>query len=115
VARRLILDTTVLVTAERGAKQLDKLLEDDDDVAIAAITAAELLVGVELAGASRHRARKAFVEDVLGAIPVEEYDLEVARAHASLLAHVRRSDKPRGAHDLIIAATAATSRAARTI
>jgi tRNA(fMet)-specific endonuclease VapC len=104
VARRLILDTTVRVTAERGAKQLDKLLEDDDDVAIAAITAAELLVGVELAGASRYRARKAFVEDVLGTIPVEEYDLEVARAHAGLLAHVRRSGKPCGAHDLIIAA-----------
>jgi tRNA(fMet)-specific endonuclease VapC len=109
VARRLILDTTVLVTAERGAKQLDKLLEDDDDVAIAAITAAELLVGVELAGASRYRARKAFVEDVLGTIPVEEYDLEVARAHAGLLAHVRRSGKPCGAHDLIIAATAAAT------
>jgi predicted nucleic acid-binding protein len=38
-----------------------------------------------------------------------EYDLEVARAHTSLLAHVRRSDKPRGADDLIIAATAAAT------
>jgi tRNA(fMet)-specific endonuclease VapC len=27
--------------------------------------------------------------------------------HATLLAHVRRSGRPRGAHDLIIAATAA--------
>jgi tRNA(fMet)-specific endonuclease VapC len=106
LARRLILDTAVLITAERGSTPLVDLLEDDDDVAIAAITAAELLVGVELADATHRKAREAFVGDVLGAIPVEEYDLEVARAHARLLAHVRRTGKPRGAHDLIIAATA---------
>ena len=109
MARRLILDTTVLVTAESGSARLDDLLEDDDDVAIAAITAAELLVGVELADATRRQAREAFVGDVLATIPVEEYDLEVARAHARLLAHVRRTGRPRGAHDLIIAATAAAT------
>jgi tRNA(fMet)-specific endonuclease VapC len=38
---------------------------------------------------------------------VEDYDAQVAHAHARLLAHVRRSGRPRGAHDLIIAATAA--------
>jgi tRNA(fMet)-specific endonuclease VapC len=37
---------------------------------------------------------------------VEDYDTNVARAHAALLAWVRRSGRPRGAHDLIIAATA---------
>jgi tRNA(fMet)-specific endonuclease VapC len=48
---------------------------------------------------------------VLATIPVEEYDLEVARARARLLAHVRRTGRPRGAHDLMIAATAlATAR-----
>jgi tRNA(fMet)-specific endonuclease VapC len=113
LARRLILDTTVLVTAERGSARLEDLLEDDDDVAIAAITAAELLVGVELADGVRRQAREAFVGDVLATIPVEEYDLEVARAHAQLLAHVRRTGRPRGAHDLIIAATAAAT--ARTV
>jgi tRNA(fMet)-specific endonuclease VapC len=110
-----MLDTAELVTAERGTMPLDDLLQDDDDVAIAAVTAAELLVGVELADARRHAARAAFVEDVLATVPVEEYDLEVARAHARLLAHVRRTGKPRGAHDLIIAATAlATGRAVVT-
>ncbi len=108
MARRLILDTTVLVTLERGAG-LEDLLEDDDDVAIAAITAGELLVGVELADGKRRRAREAFVDALLTTIPVEGYDLEVARAHARLLAHVRRMGTPRGAHDLIIAATAAAT------
>jgi tRNA(fMet)-specific endonuclease VapC len=103
---RLILDTTVLITAERSSRRLNRLIGDGDDVAIAAITAAELLVGVELADDLRRAAREAFVREVLDAIPVEDYDVEVARAHATLLAHTRRSGRPRGAHDLIIAATA---------
>jgi tRNA(fMet)-specific endonuclease VapC len=75
-------------------------------VAIAAITAAELLVGVELADPARRPGRQALVDAVLEGLPVEDYDLEVARAHARLLAHARRSGRARGAHDLVIAATA---------
>jgi tRNA(fMet)-specific endonuclease VapC len=110
VARRLILDTGILVRAERGRARLDRALRDDDDVAIAAITAAELLVGVELADARRRPDRAAYVDDVLATVPVEDYTLDVAAAHARLLAHVRRSGRPRGAHDLIIAATATATR-----
>jgi tRNA(fMet)-specific endonuclease VapC len=105
---RLILDTTILIAAERGDWELDDVIQDDDDVAMAAITAAELLVGVELAD-SRYRSRRSdFVEAVLSSFQVEEYGIPVARAHARLLGHVRRSGRPRGAHDLIIAATAAS-------
>jgi tRNA(fMet)-specific endonuclease VapC len=104
----LILDTTILIDVARRGARLDKLIHDDDDVAIAAVTAAELLVGVELGDEARRPARAAFVRSVLDTIPVEDYDLRVARTHATLLAHVRRSGSPRGAHDLIIAATAAT-------
>jgi tRNA(fMet)-specific endonuclease VapC len=103
---RLILDTTVLVSAERNARRLDRLIADNDDVAIAAITAAELLVGVELADEDRRAPRAQFVQDVLDTVPVEDYDVAVATEHARLLAHVRRTGRPRGAHDLIIAATA---------
>jgi tRNA(fMet)-specific endonuclease VapC len=103
---RVILDTTVLIGAERSRDGLDRLVRDDDDVAIAAVTAAELLVGVELAD-DRHRPRRAaFVQSVLDTLPIEIYDLPVARAHAQLLAHARRSGGTRGAHDLLIAATA---------
>jgi tRNA(fMet)-specific endonuclease VapC len=82
------------------------MLADDDDVAIAAITAAELLVGVELAGATHRSARAAFVEELLATLTVEDYALNTARAHAGLLAATSRSGRPRGAHDLIIGATA---------
>lgn len=104
---RLILDTPVLIDAERRGRHLDRLIADEDDVAIAAVTAAELLVGVELATDERRPARAAFVRSVLDTVPVEDYDLQVARVHATLLAHVRRTGRPRGAHDLVIAATAA--------
>lgn len=103
---RLILDTTVFIDAERSGRRLERLIADEDDVAIAAITAAELLVGVELADDSRRAARAAFVRSVLDTLPIEDYDVQVAHAHAGLLAQVRRTGKPRGAHDLIIAATA---------
>ena len=103
---RLLLDTTVLVAAERGSGELGEVIGDEDDVVIAAITAAELLVGVELADARRKPRRRAFVEAIVGQVPIEAYDLGVARAHATLLADVRRKGRPRGAHDLIIAATA---------
>ena len=106
---RLILDTTVLVSAERGRRRLERAIGDDDDVAIAAVTAAELLVGVELAGPERRAARGAFVEDLLETLTVEDYTLATARVHAHLLAATRSAGSPRGAHDLIIAATAAAS------
>jgi tRNA(fMet)-specific endonuclease VapC len=106
---RLILDTTVLVAGARDRRHLDGLIADDDDVVIAAITAAELRVGVHLADGVHRDRRAAFVDAVLDAIPTQDYDLPVARAHAELLVHARATGRPRGAHDLIIAATAKAS------
>jgi len=103
---RLILDTTVLIAAERDEINLERTIADDADVAIAAITVGELLVGVELAGTKRRGRRAAFVDALLDTLVVEDYTVEIAQVHARLLAHVRRSGTPRGAHDLLIAATA---------
>lgn len=109
VLNRLLLDTTFLIDAERAGDDLDDLIADEDDVAIAAITVAELRVGVELSGGRYRTRRRAFVDDVVGAVPILSYDLAVAAAHAELLVAVRRQGVPRGAHDLIIAATAKAS------
>lgn len=106
MSRRLILDTGILIALERGKLAVDQLLDEDDDVAIAAITVAELLVGVELADQDRRQPRQDLVDDLLSAMPIEPYGHGTARAHARLLAHVKRAGRPRGAHDLIIAATA---------
>jgi tRNA(fMet)-specific endonuclease VapC len=95
-----------LVDAERRGDSLDQAIDDGDDVAIAAITMAELRVGVQMAKGRRQEKRERFVTAVLDAVSIEVYDLNVAEAHAALLAHARRTGRPRGAHDLIIAATA---------
>jgi tRNA(fMet)-specific endonuclease VapC len=82
------------------------VIADDDDAAIAAITVAELLVGVHLADDAHRSDRQAFIDDVIDVVPIVDYDKAVASSHAELLAFVRRQGRPRGAHDLIIAATA---------
>ena len=106
---RLILDTGALIALERAEPTADPVSDDSDDVAIAAITAAELLVGVELAGTAHHQSRLRFVEGVLQRVQILAFDLAVARHHAILLGHARRTGRPRGAHDLQIAATARAS------
>jgi len=102
----LLLDTTFLIDADRSGDVLDAAIGDDDDVAIAAVTVAELRVGVLLTTGKSRSARRVFLDDVLRAITVVDYDRAVAEAHAELLVYVRRQGRPRGAHDLIIAATA---------
>lgn len=104
----LILDTTALIDAERDGTQLDAVVGDEDAISIAAVTYAELLHGVEMADGRRRQRRQAFVEAVAAAVPIIAYDRRVAATHATLLASVQRAGQPRGAHDLIIAATAAT-------
>lgn len=110
------MDTGVLIASERGLpRAAAEAVERDDDVVIAAVTVAELRTGIELASARHRAARTEFLVTVLETLPVEPYDVEVAEAHGRLLAHVHRSGTPRGARDLIIAATAiATKRTVLT-
>ena len=103
---RLILDSGALIALEREVVSRLEVLPDDADVAISAVTASELLVGVELADAKRRPARSELVEGVIERVEVIAFDVEIARHHALLLAHARRAGQPRGAHDLQIAATA---------
>lgn len=103
-----LVDTSVLIEAERGRLDLDQLLaaHGDETVEIAAITASELLHGVHrLKGVARARA-SLFVERLLAVLPVVPFDLDVARVHAAMSAELRGSGTAIGAHDLQIAATA---------
>lgn len=79
---------------------------DDDDVAIAAVAIAELVVGVKLDSGKQQTAPQACVDDVIGPLPIIAYDRGVAVEHSELLAAVREEGRPPGAHDLLIAATA---------
>jgi tRNA(fMet)-specific endonuclease VapC len=106
VGRRLILDTNVLIGYERGT--IDRSSLDDDELAIALVSIAEYRVGIELADtASRAADRARALAAIISAVDVLDYTQATAAHHGRLLAHVRRSGTPRGAHDLIIAAHAA--------
>jgi tRNA(fMet)-specific endonuclease VapC len=106
VARRLILDTTALIAFERGDFDITAL--DSDDLTIAAISVAELRVGVELADTPQRAADRARVLTIVTAtLNVLDYTERTAAEHARLIAHIRRTGTPRGAHDVIVAAHAA--------
>jgi|SRR5580698_8165593 tRNA(fMet)-specific endonuclease VapC len=108
MARRVILDTGVLIAIERGKLDVDAVL-GQDDAAIAAVTAMELLVGVERAGEAHKQARAVHVEALLSSLPIESYDLGVARVHARLAVEAMPNGRPRSAYDMLIAATAAAT------
>ena len=105
----LLIDSSVLIAVERGELEAGVVAAaagPDEPVAIAAITASELLHGVHrLSGARRVRAER-MVSGWLEALPVIPFDLGVARVHATLAAQHRRRGRPVGSHDLMIAATA---------
>lgn len=104
---RLILDTGVLVSVERGRLDLAAVVGAEDDITIPVVAVAELVAGVHLADTDARRAtRRAFLDGILQVVPTDEYTAEVGEHYGPLLAHTRRLGQPRGAHDLIIAATA---------
>ena len=105
----VILDSSVLIAAERGTLRLAALLESlgDVPVGISAVTAAELLHGCHRAVDAGIRSRRfAFVEALLELIPVRSFGLIEARRHAEVWAELARRGTLIGAHDMQIGATA---------
>jgi tRNA(fMet)-specific endonuclease VapC len=102
----VILDTNVLIAYERA--ELDRTRLDESDLAIASITIAEYRTGIELADTAERAAERARALAIItSVVEVLDYTETTAAHHARLLAHVRRSGRPRSAHDMIIAAHAA--------
>jgi tRNA(fMet)-specific endonuclease VapC len=108
MARRVILETGVLIAIERGKLDVDTVL-GIDDAAIAAITAMELLAGVERADGAHRQSRAVRVEAILSSLPIESYTVGVARVHARLAVEAMAKGRPRSANDMMIAATAAAT------
>jgi tRNA(fMet)-specific endonuclease VapC len=106
VGRRLILDTSILIAYERGT--VDRSSLDDDELAIASVSVTGYCAGIELAdSASRAPERARALTAITSTVGALDYTQATAAHHGRLLAQVRRSGSPRGAHDLIIAAHAA--------
>lgn len=102
----VLIDTSVLVDAERRGRSLDQAVGEKGR-AISVITASELLHGVHRARGAAVRARRAaFVEHLLAALDPLPVTTGIARAHAEIWAALEKKGRPIGAHDLWIAATA---------
>lgn len=105
----MIIDTSVLIGAERKRMRILDLLQafPDESFAICSITASELLHGCYRTTNAAVRARRsASVEAVIQRIPVAPFQLIEARRHAELWADLAARGAMIGPHDLLIAATA---------
>jgi tRNA(fMet)-specific endonuclease VapC len=105
----VILDSSVLIAAERGKFNLSALLQahPTEVFHIAAITAAELLHGCERANTAALRERRdRFVESVIRDFGVVPFGLAEAREHAQLWAALEIAGQTIGSRDMEIAATA---------
>lgn len=105
----LILDTSILIAHERGKFDLPGFLRQfpSPQPLISAITASELLHGIERAHDPARRAwRQQQVEQILSSMFVQAFDLMHARCHARIWADLETRGQMIGAHDLQIAAAA---------
>jgi predicted nucleic acid-binding protein len=103
----IILDSSILVAFERRRFDLERLLTGHSPPAIAAVTAAELLIGVERADTPERRSRReAFVQNLLARIPLIPFDITQARLFAVHFAQLASRGEVIGDRDLQIAVTA---------
>ena len=105
----VILDSSVLIEAERGHLDIDRFINDRETqpFGLSVITVAELLHGVHRADSEKRRVkRSAYVEKVIELFPIYPFGIDTARVYAQLWATLLRKGVQIGAHDLIIASTA---------
>ncbi len=104
----VLIDTSILIEAERGRLELGAHVEQrqDEEFFLSVMTASELLHGVHRAVQPDIQAkRSAFVEAILLRFPLLQVDLAIARAHAQIWATLAEAGTMIGPHDLWLAAT----------
>jgi predicted nucleic acid-binding protein len=107
----LLIDTSVFIRMERDDRPVGELAIEwpEERFAVAAITASELLYGVERADTEARRIRRrAYVDTILRTLPVIAFDLAVAEVHAKLGASLAKIGRPIGPNDLLISAATLT-------
>ena len=102
----LVVDTSVLVAAERAEQPVERLLAPGIELAISVITLMEVQRGVERSvGARQRQRREAFLAEV-GTLEVLPVDADVALVGARVWADLERRGMRIPGFDLLIAATA---------
>jgi len=83
----IILDTSVLIEAERREFEIDKFTENREEeiFGLSVITVSELLHGVHRAdSAIRRLKRSAYVEKAIELFPIYVFEISIARIYAEL-------------------------------
>ncbi|MEY4464119.1 MAG: Toxin of toxin-antitoxin system VapC [Pseudomonadota bacterium] len=104
----LIIDTSILIAAEKKKLTLDELLDFELNC-IASVTLTELLVGLDRANNEDRRIKcLAFIEYVKSLFTVLPFRIEEAYTYAHIIHYLYKSNITIGTHDMLIAATAIT-------
>jgi tRNA(fMet)-specific endonuclease VapC len=105
----IILDTAILIKAERSGADLASLLKKEKNglFGISVVSIAELLHGAHRADTAERRAgRFAFADNLCQNIPVFDYDMATAKIFAEIWSNTACRGISIGFNDLVIAATA---------
>jgi tRNA(fMet)-specific endonuclease VapC len=110
----IIVDADVIIAAERGDEELEVWLSSlaDDQLAVAAVTVAELWHGVERASPRHKDLRRSYLQEFLSAVPILPYTESTAYEHARIWADLVSRGEMIGLYDVIVAATAMQRRSA---
>jgi predicted nucleic acid-binding protein len=109
----LVLDSSVMIVAEREARPVSSLLaalqqqHGENEIVLSSITVVELEHGLHRAQtAEQAQNRRNYLDTVFAAIPVESFSREMAQIAAKVDADARKTGKVIPFSDLLIGATA---------
>ena len=104
----LVLDTSVLIEAERGKFSLSSLLRKTfpkESIYISSISVSELYLGAHLSQKSFKEKRTTSIEIIISSLIILDFDCKVAKVHAEAWSQLKKKGILIGPYDLIIAAT----------
>ena len=104
----LVLDTSVLIEAERGKLSLSSILRKTfpkESIYISSISVSELYLGAHLSQKSFKEQRTTSIEIMISSLIILDFDSKVAKAHAKVWSQLKKKGILIGPYDLIIAAT----------
>jgi predicted nucleic acid-binding protein len=109
----LILDSSVLITAERKGQTVAQLLKDviaamgDQETALSAVALVELVHGIHRADTqARRTGRETFIREVLADVPVYPFTQQIAFVAGKVDGEQQRQGVKIPFQDLLIGATA---------
>jgi tRNA(fMet)-specific endonuclease VapC len=106
----LLLDTNIVIAFFKGDAVIsEKILSRIDQIALSSLVIAELDYGAKASQRSEENLEKLY--NFIGLMEVISFDLECAKTLGTIKSKLRKSGKPTGEVDALLAATAITHNA----